>query len=87
MISSFTSENRKTIQSGGWATTLALCLCLLSNMPASSQTVVPVTKMWVVTSLQRVFPTSPTVDQKDIQILSARNATVSFQVVLRNETA
>jgi hypothetical protein len=43
--------------------------------------------MWVAMSLQRIFPASPAVDQNDIQIPSARNATVSFQVMLRNETA
>jgi hypothetical protein len=42
--------------------------------------------MWVATSLQRVFPTSPPVDQKDIQLPAARNSTLSFQVVVRNET-
>src|SRR6185312_873045 len=38
------------------------------------------------TSLQRIFPTSSAGDQKDIQLPSARNATLSFQVVMHNES-
>lgn len=86
MRSIFTNRGRSIVQSRGWATTLALCLGLLCSLPGRSQTSASATKMWVATSLQRVFPTSPAVDQKDIQLPTARNATVSFQVVVRNET-
>src|SRR6185503_20200407 len=87
MRSSFTKKKLRTIQSGGWATALALCLCPLFAAPGRAQTAAPSTKMWVATSLQRVFPNSPAVDQKDLQLPSARNATVSFQVVVRNDSS
>ena len=86
MKSILVSKSRGIVQNGGWAATLALFLCLLSSASANCQTTAPATKMWVATSLQRVFPDSPAVDQNDIRIPSARNATISFQVVVRNET-
>ena len=83
----FTAKGHSTAQSGGWATLLAMCLCLLYSAAGNAQTEAPATKMWVATSLQRIFPASPAAEQNDIQMPSARNATVSFQVAVRNESS
>ena len=85
MRSMYTAQEECTSQSGGWITTLALCLCLVCNASSSAQTEAPATKMWVATSLQRLSTSTPG-DQKDIQLSAARNATLSFQVVMQNES-
>src|SRR4051812_19431623 len=87
MRSIITTQGQSTSQCGGWITTLALCLCLLYSASSSAQADAPATKMWLATSLQRIIPTFSPGDQKDIQLTSARNATLSFQVVVRNESS
>src|SRR2546430_3213655 len=69
----------------GWVIILATATCLLASTANSQTGATATTKMWVESSLQRVFPTSSVVDRKDIRLLSARNAAVSFQVVVRND--
>src|SRR5438270_10416952 len=44
-------------------------------------------KTWIETSLHRVFPNSPTGASSDLNLIAARNQTLSFQACLRNGTA
>ena len=41
---------------------------------------------WLETSLHRVFPTSPPLENRELHLLSARNETLSFQACVRNRT-
>jgi hypothetical protein len=43
--------------------------------------------LWLETSLHRVFPTSPSGNRSRLELLAARNQTVSFQACLRNLTS
>lgn len=43
-------------------------------------------RLWLETSLHRVFPTSPEGDKTRLDLLAARNQTLSFQACLRNTT-
>jgi len=42
--------------------------------------------VWLQTSLQRVFPNSPAADRNHLDLLSARNQRLSFQVCVRNDS-
>src|SRR6185312_328219 len=43
-------------------------------------------RAWLETSLQRVFPNTAASARNELQLTSARNQRVSFQVCVRNET-
>jgi len=87
-MSVFVREKKIVQYRGGWGTILLALACFLNPAKIWSQAAtVPPVKMWVESSLQRVFPTSPASDKKDLQLLSARNATLSFQVAVRNEAS
>src|SRR5690349_14909262 len=82
----FVRERMVVEGKGGWATMLLALVCLANSTGVWSQAVsVAPVKMWVASTLQRVFPTSPLSEKKDIRLLSARNATLSFQAVVRSE--
>ena len=57
------------------------CIFWSGNSPASAQT----PKIWLEDSLHRVFPGTSPVARSEIEVLSARNATVAFQAAVRNE--
>lgn len=42
-------------------------------------------KLWLETSLQRVFPNSPAKERKELRLLTARNQRLAFQACLRNQ--
>lgn len=43
-------------------------------------------KLWLETSLQRVFPNSPAGNRSELSLLGARNQKLSFQACIRNES-
>ena len=43
-------------------------------------------KVWVETSLHRVFPNSPVGENRHLNLVAARNQTLSFQACVRNNT-
>ncbi len=43
------------------------------------------TKVWLTSSLHRVYPSTPASEDSSIGLLSARNECISFQAVVRNE--
>jgi hypothetical protein len=45
----------------------------------------PTIAFWLESSLTRVFPTSPAGEKRSIQLLTPRNAQLSFQACLRND--
>jgi hypothetical protein len=47
---------------------------------------IPATKIWLETSLHRVFPSSPAISRTTLSLASARNQRISFQAVIRNES-
>jgi hypothetical protein len=57
-----------------------------SPLRAAEAQNVPETKLWLETSLHRVFPSSPPASRNELTLLSARNQQVSFQAVVRNES-
>lgn len=52
----------------------------------AGDTPVPTTKVWLETSLHRVFPASPAGVRAELSLASARNQKISFQAVIRNES-
>jgi len=66
-----------------------LCGAMISGSirPATAaDATAPATKIWLETSLHRVFPASPAGTRTELPLASARNQKVSFQAVIRNES-
>jgi hypothetical protein len=62
-------------------------ICILSccNRTALAEAAVSTPKVWLEDSLHRVFPGTLPVARSEMELLSARNATVAFQAIVRNE--
>jgi Domain of unknown function (DUF4091) len=64
---------------------LVLCACLRYARPADAGAA-SAAKVWIETSLHRVFPTSPEGTMTELNLISERNHKISFQACLRDKT-
>src|SRR5690349_16429467 len=81
--------NRKRITrrefggAGSAAVIAAARPAFLRGAPAEPQ---PGVKLWLETSLRRIFPNSPAANRSELSLVCARNQKLSFQACVRNES-